>query len=104
MPRVRVAEQTLGDDELLGLHIFRPAEGAVAVVVDRLQDRIAFAQMTQRLLENIEIVGARVDGRQALLGALAAVEAVIVVGAEHGAAVLAQNLGDARRQRRLARR
>jgi len=39
-----------------------------------------------------------------LLGALAAVEAVIVVGAEHGAAVLAQNLGDTRRQRRLARR
>ena len=47
---------------------------------------------------------ARIDGREALLGALAAVEAMIVVGAEHGAAVLAQNLGDTRRQRRLARR
>ena len=87
-----------------GLTYFGRPKVPLPVVVDRLQDRVAFAQMAERLLHNVEIVGARVDRRQALLAALAAVVAVVVVGAEHGAALLAQNLGDARRQRRLARR
>jgi hypothetical protein len=48
------------------------------------------------LLENVDKVCSRVERGQAGSGALRAVVAMIVVGADHRAVCLAQNLGDAR--------
>ena len=83
----------------LGLTYSGGSKRAVPVVVDRLQDRFAGAQQAQMLLENVDIVGARVERRQARRGARLPVVAMIVVGADHRAVRLAQNLGDAYRQR-----
>ena len=88
----------------LGLTYSAGSSVPCSVVVDRLQDRLAVAQQAQMLLEDVDIVRARVERRQARRGARLAVVAVIVVSADHRAVFLAQNLGDARRQRRLSRR
>ncbi len=85
--------------KLLGPDIFGRLERAMPMVVDRLQDRLAVAQQAQMLLQDVDIVGARVERRQARGGARLAVVAMIVVGADHRAVFLAQNLGDAYRQR-----
>ena len=64
-----VAEQALDDDVLLGLDVFRRVELAGAVVVDRLQDRLALAEEAQVLLDDVDVVAARVEGGDADLGA-----------------------------------
>ncbi len=74
------------------------------MVVDRFQDRLAFPQQPEMLLDDVDVVGARIEGGQAVLRPIAPLVAVIVVGAEHGAMVGTQNLGDTGRQRRLAGR
>src|SRR5680860_155837 len=56
------------------------------------------------LLEDVDVIGARVERRQAGGGAGPTIVAMVVVGANHRAVRLAQNLGDAHRQRRLPRR
>ena len=76
--------------------VFGRFERAVAMIVDRLQDRLADPQQPQVLLEHIDIVRARVERRQARGSALRAAVAMIVVGANHRAVLSAQNLGDAR--------
>src|SRR5689334_882112 len=100
----RIAEQAFGDDELLGLDVFRRFKRAVAMVVDGLQDGLAAPEQTQMLLENVDMVGARVERRQAGGSTLRTAVAVIVVSTDHRAVLGTQNLGDAGRERRLARR
>ena len=56
-----VAEQPFDDDVVLGLDIFRRVELAGAVVVDRLQDRLALAEQAQVLLDDVDVVAARVE-------------------------------------------
>ncbi len=76
------AEQPLGDDEAARLEVDGRAEGAVGVLVDGLHDRLLAPQVVEVLGEDVEVVAVRVERRDVALGALPAVVAVVVVGAE----------------------
>jgi RNase adaptor protein for sRNA GlmZ degradation len=65
------------------------------MIVDRLQDRLAATQQAQMLLEHVDIIRAWVERGQASSSALRAVVAMVVVGADHRAVRLAQNLSNA---------
>ena len=99
-----VAEQALDDREAVGLDVDGRREGAVRVPVDRLQDRLAVAQMAQVLRHDVEVVAVGMQRRDAELGSLPAVVAVVVVGAGVGDRVLAQDAHEAPGHRGLARR
>ncbi len=77
-----VAEQPFDDRELLRIDAHERAEGAVVVLVDRLQDRLAAAQVHEVLAHHVEVVAVRVQRRDAQLRALAAVVPVVVVDAD----------------------
>jgi hypothetical protein len=99
-----VAEQALDDREALGAHVHRRPEGAVLVAVDGLEDRVAPAQVREMLGDDVHVVAVRVQGRDLKLGPLAAVVAVVVVGADVGHVLLAQDAHQAAADRRLAAR
>ena len=99
-----VAEQALDDREAAGPDVDGRREGAVRVPVDRLQDGLAVAQMAQVLRHDVEVVGVGVQRRDAELGSLPAVVAVVVVGAGVGHGVLAQHAHEAPGHRGLAGR
>src|SRR3954453_17825165 len=50
------AEQALDDEVVRRLEVPRAAERALAVVVDRLEDRLAAAQVPEVLGEDVEVV------------------------------------------------
>ena len=79
-----VAQQALDDREALRAHVDRRAERAVLVAVDRLEDRLAPAQVRQVLGDDVDVVAVGVKRRDAQLGPLPAVVAVVVVGADVG--------------------
>jgi len=54
------------------------------------------------LLQDVDVIAGGVEGRDPVAGPLAPVVAVIVVGADQGAALRPQDLGDAARQGGLA--
>jgi hypothetical protein len=72
------------------------------VAVDRLEDPLAPAQALQVLGHDVEVVAVRVQRRDRALGPLAAVELVVVVGADVGDGVLADDPHEPARDRRLA--
>ena len=77
-----VAEQALDDDVVLGLDVFGRVQLAGRMVVDRLQDRLAEPQQAQVLLDDVDVVAARVERGDADLGPLPARIAVVVVRAD----------------------
>ena len=99
-----VAEQTLDDREAVRLDVDRRPERAVGVPVDGLQDRLAVAQMAQVLRHDVEVVAVRVQRRDAELGSLLAVVAVVVVGAGVGHRMLAERAHETPGHRGLPRR
>ena len=96
-------KQALGDQEAAGGEIVGRAEGAVTVLVDGLHDRLVCAQVAQVLLEHVEVVAVGVERCDVALCPLPAVVAVVVVGAEVGDLVLAEDAHEPARDRRLPR-
>ena len=74
------------------------------MAIDRLQDRLATAKQAQVLLQDIDVVGARVERGKASLVALLAFKRVVIVRAKDRAVLFAENLRDSGRQGRLSRR
>jgi hypothetical protein len=97
-----VAEQPLDDDERLGRDVLRTAERPVFVAVDRLENRLAVAQLADVLRHDVEVVGVGMQGRDPELGALAAVVLVVVRHRDAGDVVPPENLDEARCDRGLA--
>ena len=75
-------EQPLDHDEAVRAHVLRRPERPAAVVVGGLQDRLPVAEVRQVLAEDVEVVGGRVQRRDAELGSLLAPVAVVVVAAD----------------------
>ena len=99
-----VAEQTLDDGEAVRLDVDRRAERAVRVPVDGLEDRLAVAQVAQVLRQDVEVVAVGMQRRDAELGALLAVVAVVVVDAGVGHRVFAEGAHETSGHRGLAGR
>jgi hypothetical protein len=97
-----IAEQALDDREALRAHVHSRPERAVLMAVDRLEDRVAAAQVHEMLTDDVHVVAVRVQGGDAELGALCPVIAVVVIGADVGDVVLAQDADEAAADRRLA--
>ena len=74
-----------------GLHVHGRSEGSVLVAVDRLEDRLAAAQVHEVLGDDVEVVAVGVQRRDPELGALLAVVAVVVVGADVRDVLLAEH-------------
>ena len=94
--------QALDDHHLVRLDAHRRLERAVGMVVDRFGDRLSALERPELLLHEREVVGARIERRHADQGSLAAIEGVIVVEADGGDAIGAEQVVEGRRQRRLA--
>jgi len=99
-----VAEQAFNDQEAPRGEVDGRCERAVRVPVDRLNDGLAAAQQHQVLAHDVHVVAARVERRQAHVGALRAVVAVVVVEADVRDLLLAQHAHQPPRQCRLAAR
>ena len=97
-----VAEQALDDRELARLDVLGGAERAVLVAVDGLEDGASRAHVREVLLHDVEVVAVGVQRRDRALGALAAVEAVVVVGGDVGDVLVAQQPHEPAGDRRLA--
>jgi hypothetical protein len=95
-------EQALHHHELACDHVLGHAEGAVAVLVDRLQDRLPGGQQAQVLRQDIHVVAGRVERGDVQFLALDAVVAVVVVGADGCHPVNAEQLHDSGGEGRLA--
>src|SRR5262249_13125293 len=59
-----IAEQAFGDDEVLGPDVFGRLERTTAVIVDRLQNRLAPPPEAPVMLEEIGFSPPRVEGGQ----------------------------------------
>ena len=88
----------------VGVDVDRWPEGAVVVAVDGLEDRLARAQVLEVLGHDVHVVAVGVQRRDVPLGALLAVVAVVVVGADVRDVVLAEHAHEAAREGRLAGR
>jgi hypothetical protein len=99
-----VSEQTLDHREDVRLDVVGRSEGPVGVTVDGLEDRLALAQEVQVLAGDVDVVAIGVERGDAVLGTLLSVKAVVVVGADVGDSVLAQDANEPSRDRRLPRR
>ena len=97
-----VAQQALEHREAVRHDVRRRAEGAVRVLVDRLEDRLARPQVAQVLRHDVHVVGVRMQWRDRALGPLPAVVAVVVVEGDVGDLVLAQDAHEAARDGGLA--
>ena len=95
------AEQPFTDEEAPRDEVVRRPEGAVGVLVDGLHDRLLAAQMHEVLAEDVEVVAVGVERRDVALGPLPPVVPVVVVGAEVGDLVLAEDADEATSDRRL---
>ena len=62
--------------------VLRRPEPPAAVVVGGLQDRLPVTEVRQVLTEDVEVVGGRIQRRDAELGSLLAPVAVVVVAAD----------------------
>ncbi len=98
------AEQALDDRELPGAHVAGRLERAVAVPVDRLEDRLPGAKVRQVLAEDVEVIAVGMERRDPALRPLRAVVAVVVVGRHVRDLLLAEDAHEPPRERRLARR
>ena len=72
------------------------------MAVDGLEDRAAGAHVREVLLHDVEVVALGVQRRDAALGALAAVVAVVVVGGDVRDVLVAEQPHEPARDRRLA--
>ena len=61
------AQQPLDDEVVRGLQVLRAPERALAVVVDRLEHRLPAPQLPEVLGQDVEVVGVRVQRRDAEL-------------------------------------
>ena len=77
-------EQSLDHHEAVRAHVLRRPKPAAAVVVGGLQYRLPLTDVRQVLPENVEVVGGRVQRRDAELAPLLAPVAVVVVAADVG--------------------
>jgi hypothetical protein len=96
-----VAEQPFDHDEALRLDILGPAERAVVVVVDGLEDRLVTAQVAQVLTDDVHEVAVGIQRRDPELRPLLAVVAVVVVHPDVGDVLPAEDLDEPLRDRRL---
>jgi hypothetical protein len=81
--RARVQrEETLHDDDVLGLDALGSDDRAIRMIVDRLIDRAALAQRPQVFFHRGEIIGARIERRQPNRAALPAIQRVIIIEAD----------------------
>ena len=99
-----VAEQPLDDRELLRVDADERPEGAVLVLVDRLQDRLGAAHVREVLRHDVHVVALGIERRDVPLGPLAAVVAVVVVDADVRDVLLAEHADEPAREGRLAGR
>jgi hypothetical protein len=81
----------------------RPLQGALSVVVDRLQDRLTEGEELEMLLHDLDVVALRVERREREALALGAVVAVVVVDADRGDPLRTERSAEALGQGRLAR-
>ena len=72
------------------------------MLVNGLEDRLAVAQVRQVLGDDVEVIAVRMQRRDPVFGSLAAVIAVVIVGADVGDVVLAQDPHQTARDRGLA--
>src|SRR5450759_3738068 len=93
--------QALNDHDFAGLHALRPFQGPVAVVVDRLIDRLPALERPDLLLHERKVVGPWVECRQSNQRALPSIERVVVVEADRGDSLGAKQVEEPRGQRRL---
>src|SRR4051794_16182305 len=98
-----VAEEAVDDGELLRVDTHERPEAAVLVPVDRLQERLARAQVREMLRHHVHVVALGMERCDVALGALLAVVAVVVVDADVRDVVLAQHPDEPACQGRLAR-
>jgi hypothetical protein len=97
-----VAQQPFDNRELARLDVDGRPERAVLMLVDGLEDGPSAAHVRKVLLHDVEVVAVGVQRRDAALGALAAVEAVVVVRGDVGHVLVAQQPHQPARDRRLA--
>ena len=95
-------QQALDDDEFPRLHENRPLQGACAVVVHGLQNRLAESEELEVLLHDLDVVALRVEGSEGKVAALGPVVAVVVVDTDRGDALRAEGSGQPAGQGRLA--
>ena len=96
------AQQSLEDDELSGFFVDRPLQSAVVVAVYRAQDGFALGNLFDVLLQDVDVVAARIQRRQTVLGPLHTVIAMVIVGADSSNPVGSQDVGNALGQGGLA--
>ena len=99
-----VTEQPFDDDKLFGLHIVGPYVCAGAMVIHRLEDRLAVVHALQMQFQNIDVVAVGVQRRNAKLLAFDAVVFVIVIGADLRHAFGAEQFCQPASERTFARR
>ena len=95
-------EQALDDRELRRPDVLGRGKRPVLVAVNGLDDRLARTQVSEMLVEDVDVVAVGVQRAEPMLGALLAVVAVIVVGGDVRDLLLAENPDKPARQRRLA--
>jgi len=84
--------------------VLRRPEGAVRVLVHGLEDRLVLAQMSEVLSDDVHVVAVGMQRRDVALFALLAVVLVVVVGPDVGHLLLAEDVDEPARDRRLPRR
>jgi hypothetical protein len=99
-----VAEQPLDHREGLRDHVYRWSERAIRVAVDGLEDRLPGPQMAEIVAHDVHVVALRSERSDVSLGPLLAVVPVVVVRADVGDLVFAENADEAAGEGRLPRR
>ena len=84
------AQQSFHDYKLARHQVLRPHQRSCAVVVHRLQHRLAIVRALQVQFQNVEIIAVRMQGSDLQARALGPVVLVIVVGADVSDALRAQ--------------
>ncbi len=100
--RYQEGVQPLDDDHISRSDLFVRTEGAVPVVVDRFQDRIAPPQGQQLILHQRKVVGPGIQRGDPHQLAFPPVEAVVIIQAKTGDPVFREDAVKTRRKRRLA--
>ncbi len=101
-PLGRKAQKALGDDEVARNKVLWSAQGAVAVIVDRLQNGLSRPQQAEMLLKDINIVAVGMEGGDPGLRPFLPVVPVIVIRTEVRDPVPAQDVSNPFRDGGLA--
>ena len=101
-PRGVKAQHPLDDRELGRRDVLGRRQRPVAMAIDGLEDRLAGAQVDEVLLQDVQVVGVRVQRGHPQLRALSPRVAVVVIAVDVGDLRLAEDPHQPARQRRLA--